>query len=342
MSYTVHPRAQDISKIISDYRRGELCFELDADHVVRWVQQFNPATQETILEETFHVLSNWYFDDLKITEFLKSIVDYLEQKDVSFDNITFWNGQASGKSQSRLLRKLKGLFPMCNIHVDKEFRTHIIYVDDGLYTGSKIRKEISDMVRNAPSFVSSIDAFVLVAYSNGLSYTRDVVRNIGNEHGINIRINRYKEVANEKRTEYSAGGETYTSTLGVLWPSRALGREPLVTEYEKNLTAKGSFPLKYKTHSQYTSQIFTSIKQQEVIEQAFLLAGLKILPQSSIAKGLYPLGYDTTPSFGFGSFCATEFNISNTCPIVLWWDVGNSWYPLLPRRTTEEELRNFE
>ena len=99
MSYTVHPRAQDISKIISDYRRGELCFELDADHVVRWVQQFNPATQETILEETFHVLSNWYFDDLKITEFLKSIVDYLEQKDVSFDNITFWMGRHRARAK---------------------------------------------------------------------------------------------------------------------------------------------------------------------------------------------------------------------------------------------------
>lgn len=31
------------------------------------------------------------------------------------------------------------------------------------------------------------------------------------------------------------------------------------------------------------------------------------------------MGYNLTPSFGFGSFCATDLNISNTCPIVLWW-----------------------
>ena len=31
--------------------------------------------------------------------------------------------------------------------------------------------------------------------------------------------------------------------------------------------------------------------------------------------------------------CATEMNISNTCPLVLWW--GINWYPLLPRRTND-------
>lgn len=66
-------------------------------------------------------------------------------------------------------------------------------------------------------------------------------------------------------------------------------------------------------------------------------------------KGLYPLGYNLTPSLGFGSFCATDLNISNTCPIVLWWgnviEKGNEldcWYPLLPRRISAKDINPFD
>lgn len=47
--------------------------------------------------------------------------------------------------------------------------------------------------------------------------------------------------------------------------------------------------------------------------------GIAITQNIQEHKGLYPLGYNLTPSLGFGSFCATDLNISNTCPIVLWW-----------------------
>ena len=70
---------------------------------------------------------------------------------------------------------------------------------------------------------------------------------------------------------------------------------------------------------------------------------------SGIIKGLYPLGYNLTPSLGFGSFCATDLNISNTCPIVLWWgnviEKGNEldcWYPLLPRRISAKDINPFD
>ena len=52
-------------------------------------------------------------------------------------------------------------------------------------------------------------------------------------------------------------------------------------------------------------------------------------------------------SFGFGSFCAFNMNISNSCPLVLWWgniekngSVLDDWYPLLPRRTNAETEEN--
>lgn len=61
------------------------------------------------------------------------------------------------------------------------------------------------------------------------------------------------------------------------------------------------------------------------------------------------MGYNLIQSFGFGSFCATDFNISNTCPLVLWWGnvtkQGNEldcWYPLLPRRISDKDINPFD
>lgn len=327
-----YTKAKEISDIIANFRSGELCFEMNADHVLKWAQQFSADAIDVILEETYEILSRWYISDEQITDFLTAILSYLDKQGISLDQVTFWNGQDSCKSQGRILKDFYKLFPSCSLKVDTVYRKHIIYIDDGLYTGSKIRKEIGSIIKDAPSEVESISAFVLIAYSNGFSFAQKELEEFGREQGIKVQIERYKELCNDKGTEYFDGAETYVSSLGVLWPSHSLRNEPAVEAFETYLSAKGKFSLKYKTHSVYTSQIFTSMKRQEIVEKEFLLKGLRFLPQESINKGIYPLGYDTTRSFGFGSFCATKYNISNTCPIVLWWNVDASWYPLLPRR----------
>lgn len=327
-----YTKAKEISDIITNFRSGELCFELNADHVLKWVRQFSHDAIDVILEETHAILSQWYIGDAQITEFLTAILSYLDKHGISLEQVTFWNGQASGKSQGRILKDFSRLFPSRSLNVDFTYRKHIIYIDDGLYTGSKIRKEIESIIRNAPSEVESISAFVLIAYSNGFSFAQNELVKLGRENGIKVQIERYKELCNNKDTKHCDGIETYVSSLGVLWPSHSLRSEPTIEAFETYLSAKGAFPLKYKSHSDYTSQIFTSMKRQEIVEKEFLLKGLEFLPHESINKGIYPLGYDITRSFGFGSFCATKYNISNTCPVVLWWNVDASWYPLFPRR----------
>ena len=72
------------------------------------------------------------------------------------------------------------------------------------------------------------------------------------------------------------------------------------------------------------------------------MKGIKLLNRVGDNKGLYPLGYNVFPSLGYGSFCATDLNISNTCPLVLWWSLD--WYPLLPRRANgvEDSAKLFD
>src|SRR5450755_4549701 len=67
------------------------------------------------------------------------------------------------------------------------------------------------------------------------------------------------------------------------------------------------------------------------------------------------LGFMKLISLGFGTFFVTYRNISNNCPLVLWWGDPSypsthplgKWYPLFPRRTnisraiiTEEQIFN--
>lgn len=332
MQHPLYYKAKDISDIIVDYRAGELDHVLDADHVIKWVDQFNAEAREVVLDETYRVLSNWYFGTDQINEFLSAIIAYLLKQGVCLDEVTFWNGQKDGNSQAFLLRDLKKLFPKYEINVDTIPRKRIIYIDDGLYTGSKLKKEIKNVVDSVSQEVETIDVFVLIAYSNGLSYLRRLLNEYGSKKEIQVRIDRYRELFNDKQTEYSNNEETYTSSLGVLWPSRALSSKPAVKEFDEYLSSKGAVHLKYKTHTDYSPQLFTTLRRQETVEKEFLLCGLNLLSKASIDKGIYPLGYDVNRSFGFGSFCATKYNISNTCPIVLWWNVDDSWYPLLPRR----------
>lgn len=79
----------------------------------KWVSQFNPDVQNTILEETLHILKKWYFGRDKISLFLNEIMNYLklENKNATdadpFKGICFLDIQESGKSQIQLIEILK-------------------------------------------------------------------------------------------------------------------------------------------------------------------------------------------------------------------------------------------
>ena len=89
--------------------------------------------------------------------------------------------------------------------------------------------------------------------------------------------------------------------------------------------------------------MFSSYDAEERVGYAFLKYGIKICNQ--LNKSTFrPLGLTTPPSFGFGSLVATDYNISNTAPLVMWWgslevnDAGpvGCWYPLFPRRDNKK------
>ena len=318
-----------IADIIANFRRNELSIVLDANHVDKWASQFSKANRCIVVSETYHVLKQWYFDVNRMKVFLDKIDAYLKKTyDDCLDDFTFWDGQSETKSQHRLLN----IYPRSNIYKDTQLRKHIVYIDDGIYTGNRIRKDVEEII-NKSEHVETIDIFTWVGYCNAVEFSKGTLTNLAKKKNISLTIDCQYTLYNDKETRYDGGTESYTSTLDIIWPSPELERFENVSKYISYLKNKNiQLHYKFRTHSLYTSNVFSNQYNKSVLEKEFLLAGLSIIAEDSYERGIYPLGFDSSPSLGFGSFCATDFNISNTCPIVLWWDVNSSWYPLLPRR----------
>lgn len=71
---------KEIAEIIKGFRQDSIEIEINQGHVHKWISQFSTATQDIILEETLHILKEWYFGKDKIDLFLDEITDYLKSE----------------------------------------------------------------------------------------------------------------------------------------------------------------------------------------------------------------------------------------------------------------------
>ena len=335
---------EKLANIIKDFRQGELPVRLDEAHVDRWVSQFSESKRLTVLTETTHILSEWYFDIEKVAAFLHEVYKQVCTIYTSLDDVLFVDCQKEGKSQHFLINMLNDLVlsdQRVNCILPKH---HIIYIDDGLYSGSHITKDIKAILQsNAYKEMTSIDVFVMVGYTDGMAYVESELEPLCREKGICFKIYRWKELSNEKTIQCSDNMEEYYTQQDALWPLSSTKSNKIKCDIETIRGDKMHYGSR-EYHRKYKSRIFSSEKARITIEEEFLEHDMSVLSDDSIRKGLYPLGFSAFPSLGFGSFCANALNISNTCPIVLWWgniqktgNVLDNWYPLLPRRINSTE-----
>lgn len=323
---------KELSLIIQDFRKGELPIPLDEKHIAKWLNQFNDNIQDDILSELLYILKNWYFNSQSIIRFGINVFEFLKNK-YSLTELYLYNNQAHGNSQSKIISLLRdnGIANDCMLN---NFQSkHYVYLDDGIYTGNTIIKDIKCILENHN--LHTIDVFVFLAYSYGYDTLRKPLSEFGKKHGTEINVYRFKELQNIKTVETTSTTESYFSDQDTLWPQRDLFHHTPQILYEYiDLFDNKNYWFRSTSRS-YSSKIFSSEKARRILEANFLEKGLEIVKISkSNNKGLFPLGFQS-----FGSICAFEFNISNTCPLVLWWGnlikQGNAldiWYPLLPRR----------
>lgn len=347
---------KEIADIIKDYRSGELPFQLDSGHVEKWVCQFCEEAQETILSETLHILRQWYFSNSRVDEFLDSVVDYLK-REYDADSVqelikdtVFLSNQTEGWSQKKLLHRLASRieeqYGLELITTPKSQTKHYVYIDDGLYTGKRSRADLDSCLYWVPKN-ARLDAFYVVASANGLWHVHQKLDTLLRRDNITLKIHRWMLIYNDRFIRTDGNSTEYSPTVSCLWPDLSLTSCADIVEYCNYLkTIKENYEKRmYRVHPWANDKgIFTSLENRNVVEKEFLLKGIQILQHGKKENGLYPLGFNLWPSFGFGSFCAFDMNISNTCPVVLWWgnieakgDVLDNWYPLLPRRVNARE-----
>ena len=183
-----------ISDIIKDYRNEEMDLHIDTAHVEKWISQFSKDSQMTILKETLQILSTWYFPKTKIVDlFLVEIeslltqkYEYLTEREM-LKEVAFVSVQNIGNSQKQLVNMMKELVYeqyMCSINIDDGGKyKHYVYLDDGLYSGRRARKDIKLLLENLPHN-STLDVFYLVAGTQNFSYTMQILKESAKEKKI--------------------------------------------------------------------------------------------------------------------------------------------------------------
>ena len=66
-------KLEALATLIADFREGEIP-QPDADHVGRWVAQFDAEDREPLLDELHHVWSQLYFSEPRARAFLRMII----------------------------------------------------------------------------------------------------------------------------------------------------------------------------------------------------------------------------------------------------------------------------
>ena len=340
---TEHELESAIATIIHNYRKDELQTPLDANHVRKWVSQFDESSRRAILSETFNILSKYYFTDEDINGFLQKVITYIDKVEPDYRHHYYVDIQEQGSSQRILYRKIAYMYAMMHHNypiVHTFFKDEIqaslsdpsavyIYIDDGLYTGGRARTDIRNLIDILPEN-SRLYVFYMIAYSNGLRYAGKVCTNYANMKNISVDFVVWKSLMNDRNQ--------CDAEVDFLWPHKYLFSDTLDTIRYVDNVSKTMNP--HYVFNPYDSEcaLFKSQADGDVLMKAFTEAGVRISNRISDIW-FQPLGRNNVSNLGFGAFVATDYNIPNNSPLVLWWGslVPKSgplgiWYPLLPRR----------
>lgn len=318
---------ESIANTIADYREGAIA-KPTPDHIDRWVKQFGIPVQVPILSEMAHVLDRTYITKGKVKQFLKTVITSTSLAGADFcvfwKDIHFLNIQRGGNSQ-REIREMfsEVLQEVCGFSVSqcgmrpKAF----VYLDDVLFTGNRIRTDISAWINADAPQTASLHVITIGLHSGGQYYARQQIADAANAAGKTINITWWRCIEIEDR-------KNYTNTSDVLRPT-AIPADPRTQAYVQGFRYA---PVIRKPGNVGGRQFFSSEAGRSLLEQELLKIGVHI---RSICPHLNtymrPLGNMVLETLGFGSMIVTFRNCPNNAPLALW--AGNPWYPLFARKT---------
>lgn len=330
---------ESIADTVGDYRQGEIA-PITPDHVNTWVMQFDKNDRPIILKEMDNILETYYVTKSDLIKFLSELL--INEKLFGDEPIKiikktkFLDIQRKGSSQKDLLLLMDDIlqrnYGISLNECGNTSQSMYIYLDECLFSGNTAYWDIANWIVNKEKAINLKLVFCAM-HSAGEYYVKKRLQK--NFSKLDLEIWRAYTFSNNRwsTTEYEC-----------MWPIEFHGDE-LVDQYiqQLNYIAQGNNlpPLFRSTRIPKNESVFSSLKNRMIVEHAFLKAGAYICSLPRVAKEeMRPLGYEYLKSLGFGGVFITYRNISNNCPLALWWgdpDYPNShpfsqWYPLFLRK----------
>lgn len=323
-----------IANTIRTYRAGELAQSTPA-HVERWAHQFTPENQLPFLREINHVMRQTFLTKEMVSGFLNNLVknEQLAGKNpkVYWARANFLRIQRAGQSQKEMVSLFaETLQQQCGLKLDQcgAESGDYIYLDDVLFTGGRVATDLQTWISDKAPASAIVHVILMAMHTSGHYYiTSNRLKKAIAASGKNIDIRFWRsiELENQKNRKDSSA---------VLWPAVIPG-DATVRAY---VDSEKRFPLSLRNAGGALG-IFSSEQGRQLLENEFLIAGVKIRSLTQSPKDfIRPLGCGGF-GVGFGSLIATYRNCPNNCPLALWWgdpEVTSGalhWYPLLSRKT---------
>lgn len=328
-----------VASTLKDYRSGDLPAPTP-DHVERWIRQFDPENQLSLLREIDYVMKKSYFSRSKVDGFFKRLITHKNL--VGSDPCSFWHSaqildvQRQGNSQSEIRNVFSSdLESVCGLSVEdcglnSEPIVHV-YLDDVLFSGDRIVADLTNWISLQSSTTLFVHVVVIASHKYGEWRCNTRLVEGAREAGKQLKIRIWAAVRVENR-------KTYRNTSDVLWPA-TLPDNPELTAYMETEERYPFVPRNLGGRSELN--LFSSETGRQALEREMLLAGMRIRSFChEPSPVMRPLGRGSF-GLGFGSMITTYRNCPNTVPLALWWGDPNAypghpfskWYPLLPRRT---------
>ncbi|GGG09667.1 phosphoribosyltransferase-like protein [Paenibacillus abyssi] len=334
-----------IVAVLSDFRRGEIT-PIDYEHVVEWINQFDLDDRSTILNEVAHILNNNYLSRANAKKFMKIIINderICGDIEENYENVHFLQIDQNGSSQ-------KDLLTLVDEVLNEEYEisiqdcgtepTKYVYIDDCIYSGNTAFNDLKTWIEE-DGRNTELHVVFSAAYSRGLASLQRRLRPIAIQNNTKIKYWRAHEynnfVQDYKKYEccWPVEEDDYASDRHVDNYVAAINERAATSQYPPRL---------YRDKAEIQETLFTSSSGRNVVEKAFFKWGAYITSLPKNAKQtMRPLGYEFFDSLGFGALFVTYRNISNNCPLVLWWGDKNmpsshpfsNWHPLIPRKVND-------
>ncbi len=336
---------QGIFNIIQDYHCDEPT-SLTKGDIENWINQFPLDDRYFFLSEFLHILQQGIYLSKaeakeKLNENLLLVFRKLGYTDVSrfIKQTVFLNMQKEGKSQPELLKMLTSIVKdkyglTINTGLDKDAKNYV-YIDDIVATGKTVRTDLNKWLQEKDidgiSFADKIKKGALQLVVSAFCSHTWAENNI---HWI-FKCSYENDIFLKQPlfvSSYKIENHVHPSSrLNFAYPQYDA---TIAKSYFDTLSGNYEDKAFRATNTPKKETFYSSPENRIRFENIMLIKGIAILERVQKKNPAHrPLGA-TNPSYktmGTGTLFFTWRNVSNTCPLIFWWDnASHGWKRLFP------------